>query len=646
MSLNYKHLNQAAVDLLMQALTPWFLGESQKSLVRLADEVVDSAYDILYPYINTLQQNVGIIDQEVSALDISKVGYEELAEGTGASLVGFQQSGTGAVPRTVQDKARDIPTLLDFIPVAEHAAIKAGTSTYDCTADLVDAFAAHDSVRAPAGLYNISSFTLGNNKRLLTDGHATIFQQVAGQPVGTRMFVVGGSNVEIGTMTCRGNIATDTDEQQHAIFIQANATVVSLDNIKIGDIRGENIRGDVVYFGQATGGTYKLTNVHIGNVVCDNVYRNGVSCVSADGWSVAGVTGDAVGFCHMDIEANVGSGPCVNGRIGYIKGRVFGAVSPSASDYIDNIEIDVLDLATTHAAQSSPSYAAGAAVKDAFLIRNVKRLRVGKLKVDGYGRCGVFVTYSSGELGCEDLEIGSAYFRNCALTDATYIECIHWNTLQSNRLRIGYLDAVISGTNYRVIAGLRSGQIGSAKIDAQAGAALLRDCQDVSIGYVSQTGAGGFLLSASQRITVSGGTFTGDRLASFTTKCTFANFTATAAVFLFSSGQEDHFISNCTLNGDYYGFGTGIRAHTYPLRFGGYYLWVDANGRLRRKASAPSSDTDGTIAWVASMGVTGSRPTFGASDVGALYLDTTLAAAGKPIWWNGSAWVDATGATV
>jgi hypothetical protein len=35
-----------------------------------------------------------------------------------------------------------------------------------------------------------------------------------------------------------------------------------------------------------------------------------------------------------------------------------------------------------------------------------------------------------------------------------------------------------------------------------------------------------------------------------------------------------------------------------------------------------------------------------ASDAGLSYLDTTLNANGKPIWWNGTAWVDATGATV
>jgi hypothetical protein len=47
-----------------------------------------------------------------------------------------------------------------------------------------------------------------------------------------------------------------------------------------------------------------------------------------------------------------------------------------------------------------------------------------------------------------------------------------------------------------------------------------------------------------------------------------------------------------------------------------------------------------------SKDVTGSRPAPTASDVGLMYLDTTLDADGKPIWWNGAAWLDATGATV
>ncbi len=45
-------------------------------------------------------------------------------------------------------------------------------------------------------------------------------------------------------------------------------------------------------------------------------------------------------------------------------------------------------------------------------------------------------------------------------------------------------------------------------------------------------------------------------------------------------------------------------------------------------------------------GASASRPTLGASDYGVMFMDNTLDADGKPIWWNGTAWVDATGATV
>jgi hypothetical protein len=46
------------------------------------------------------------------------------------------------------------------------------------------------------------------------------------------------------------------------------------------------------------------------------------------------------------------------------------------------------------------------------------------------------------------------------------------------------------------------------------------------------------------------------------------------------------------------------------------------------------------------LATTANRPTLRAQDIGVMYMDTTLAAAGKPIWWNGTNWVDATGATV
>lgn len=46
------------------------------------------------------------------------------------------------------------------------------------------------------------------------------------------------------------------------------------------------------------------------------------------------------------------------------------------------------------------------------------------------------------------------------------------------------------------------------------------------------------------------------------------------------------------------------------------------------------------------IGTTQQRPVLGVTDMGVTYFDTTLATNGKPIWWNGSNWVDATGTAV
>jgi hypothetical protein len=45
----------------------------------------------------------------------------------------------------------------------------------------------------------------------------------------------------------------------------------------------------------------------------------------------------------------------------------------------------------------------------------------------------------------------------------------------------------------------------------------------------------------------------------------------------------------------------------------------------------------------AKKGATIARPKLTGSDAGRMYFDTTLAVAGKPIWWTGAAWVDYSG---
>lgn len=59
-----------------------------------------------------------------------------------SAAIKFIPSGTGAVATTVQAKLQESVSVLDFIPSAEHQAILAGTSTYNCT-DAMAAASAH-----------------------------------------------------------------------------------------------------------------------------------------------------------------------------------------------------------------------------------------------------------------------------------------------------------------------------------------------------------------------------------------------------------------------------------------------------------------------------------------------------------------------
>jgi hypothetical protein len=48
----------------------------------------------------------------------------------------------------------------------------------------------------------------------------------------------------------------------------------------------------------------------------------------------------------------------------------------------------------------------------------------------------------------------------------------------------------------------------------------------------------------------------------------------------------------------------------------------------------------------ANKGTTANRPILTVTDSGMMYFDTTLVAAGQPIWWTGTAWVNSSGVVV
>ena len=110
--------------------------------------------------------------------------------------------------------------------------------------------------------------------------------------------------------------------------------------------------------------------------------------------------------------------------------------------------------------------------------------------------------------------------------------------------------------------------------------------------------------------------------------------------------------------------GNTLRGNTnasYPILFSGTGEPVIAGNKTvgntvntirATSAAVASGNSAATIDGAAKSGVvvkrntTANRPTLTSADVGVMYMDNTLDIDGKPIWWNGTAWVDATGATV
>lgn len=71
-----------------------------------------------------------------------------------------------------------------------------------------------------------------------------------------------------------------------------------------------------------------------------------------------------------------------------------------------------------------------------------------------------------------------------------------------------------------------------------------------------------------------------------------------------------------------------------------------SDNRVYLRIAQTGASSDFMMVRGALRGTMANRPTLAATDVGQLYMDNTLNSNGKPIWWNGTAWVDANGAVV
>ena len=114
-----------------------------------------------------------------------------------------------------------------------------------------------------------------------------------------------------------------------------------------------------------------------------------------------------------------------------------------------------------------------------------------------------------------------------------------------------------------------------------------------------------------------------------------------------NSGTIANVASGSDINGRWYAASAPSAAGLVGMRV---YLPEAAYGTPSEYTATTNSASASTWRQSGQAGVskntTANRPTLAATDIGVVYMDTTLDADGKPIWYNGTAWVDATGAVV
>jgi hypothetical protein len=283
--------------------------------------------------------NVALIAGDV----LEVICVNNLNTGTTAQAqdVYWNQSSSGAVTRTVESKLRDTVSVLDFIPTSEHAAIKAGTSTYNAASAIQAALTASKSVYVPAGTYLLNSgVTVVSNQTLFGDGPASILKANANNvTIINTGIAVAKTNITIKDLLLDGssllatagisghrvsyfnilnvvvqnfgamNVGAPTTDVNHGgmgITVQASSDVGSeTDNITIRNVRvkniagGGNIKGDGIYID-----SYRASTDSYVNAVIDGCW------VSTCGRNCYTVAGGPAGGPGLGIPYNVKISNC------------------------------------------------------------------------------------------------------------------------------------------------------------------------------------------------------------------------------------------------------------------------------------------------------------------------------------------------
>ncbi len=317
-----------------------------------------------------------------------------------------------------------------------------------------DAAAASKYIYVPAGTWNLDHWLIDLDGRVvITDGFSTILHQRTGN-INRRLVEICASNITfaLAGVKVTGNIAVDTGEQQHGIFVSGDHPTlpnVNITNITIGPVWGEDLRGDVLYVGAPVGST--TIGITCGMVFGNNILRNITSIVGAS--TVTGVGSyclGSAGYSTFDLEPNAGGVASTDVTWGWVRGGVCQIAPPTAATAVRRIRIGQIDVDPAFQANSTPPYALYASqIINGLWLRNCVDVDIEHANINNFTEYGSQYIFNVGEVSGQNIHIGNLRGSNCGPNALNAF--LEWSNVQSYSIDDG--EVSLFATTHSLVIG-------------------------------------------------------------------------------------------------------------------------------------------------------------------------------------------------